>query len=476
MSNSRLPATAAVHLHIHHAVDSAHFGWRHLRLWLFSAGGLMMGGYTFFMIGVVLPLMQGDKHFTVETWQIGAIGAAGLLGRLLGALIFGGLVDRHGRKTMYRLDPLIITVFGAASAFAPNALWLIVFQVFVGMGVGGDYPICQAYVSEAMPARIRSRMVAGVIACQALGELLAAGIGFFLLYQHPEISEWRDIAQSVVPLAAVLFLLRLTIPESPKWLAEQGRIDDARRAMRKLLGPDVDVTIPAQAPVHEVVHVSWRDLFAPGARRATILTAVPWAMQDVAVYGIGIFTPTILLGLHLHDAVTGIGTPAIAERLGAIRGSAMVDIFLVAGFLLGIALMGKFSLLRMQIVGFICMAAGLALVATGSAMHDNLPLIVIGFVLFNTMLNAGPNLTTYTMPSEVVPVRLRATAHGFATSIGKSGATLATLAFPWFIAHLGMVTTLAIIAGLALAGAAVTYFFRVAPLESGTGGSPPAVD
>jgi MFS family permease len=476
MSKGSLPATAAAHLHIHHAVDNAHFGWRHLRLWLLSAGGLMMGGYTFFMIGVVLPLMQVSRNFTVEAWEIGAIAAAGLLGRMLGALIFGGLVDRHGRKTMYRLDPLIIAAFGAASAFAPNALWLIVFQVFVGMGVGGDYPICQAYVSEAMPARVRSRMVAGVIACQALGELLAAGIGFSLLYQHPEISEWRDIALSVVPLSVVLFLLRFSIPESPKWLAEQGRIDDARQAMRKLLGPDIDLTIPAQAPVHDAVHVSWRDLFAPGTRRATILTSVPWMMQDVAVYGIGIFTPTILLGLHLHEAMTGIGTPAIAERLGAIRGSAMVDGFLVAGFLLGIALMGRVSLLKMQIFGFICMAVGLALVATGSAMHDNLPLIVIGFILFNTMLNAGPNLTTYTMPSEVVPVRLRATAHGFATSIGKLGATLATLAFPWFIAHIGMVTTLVIVAGLALMGAAVTYFFRVAPLDAGTGVSRTAAD
>lgn len=472
MSSGRPPATAGAHVHVHHVVDSAHFGWRHLRLWLLSAGGLLLGGFTFFMVGVVLPLLQHDARFPVETWQIGAIGAAGLLGRLLGALIFGGLVDRYGRKTLYRLDPLIIAVFGAATAFAPNALWLIVFQVFVGMGVGGDYPICQAYVSEAMPARLRSRLVAGIIACQAVGELLAAAVGFFLLYRHPEIAEWRTIALAVVPLAAALFLLRLSIPESPKWLAEQGRIDDARQAMRKLLGPDAAEAIPAQAPVHDLGRVSWRDLFAPQARRATILTSVPWALQDVAVYGIGIYTPLILLQLHLHNAVTGVGSPYIAERLGAIRGSGIVGIFLVAGFLLGIALIGRFSLVRMQIVGFICMAAGLAMVATGSAMHDNLPLLVAGFVLFNTMLNAGPNLTTYTMPSQVFPVRLRASAHGFATSVGKLGATLSALAFPWLIAHLGVVVTLSIVAVLALVGAIVTRAFRVEPIAEGSVGSP----
>jgi len=80
-------------------------------------------------------LLQRAANFPAETRQIGAIGAAGLLGRLLGALIFGGLVDRHGRKTLYRLYPLIIATFGATSALSPNALWLILLQVFVGMGV-----------------------------------------------------------------------------------------------------------------------------------------------------------------------------------------------------------------------------------------------------------------------------------------------------------------------------------------------------
>lgn len=464
MNASRRPAgTAPAHLHVHHAVDTAAFGWPHLRLWLIAAGGLLLGGFTFFMVGIVLPLLKQDAAFGIELWQVGAIGAAGLLGRLLGALLFGGLVDRHGRKTMFRLDPLMIAVFGAASAFAPHAGWLIAFQVLVGMGVGGDYPIAQAYVSEAMPVRWRSRLVAGVIACQAVGELLAAAVGFALLYHDPVAGAWRSIALAIVPLALVLFFLRLRVPESPKWLAEQGRIDEARAAMRRLLGPDIELTIPPEAPVRNLGKAGWSEMFSPQARRATILTAVPWALQDVAVYGIGIFTPMILLQLHLHGDYGAIAPPAIAQRLSAIRGSGIVDVFLVAGFLLGIAIMGRVQLLKMQIAGFVCMAAGLALVAAGSADHDNLPLIVVGFILFNTMLNAGPNLTTYTMPSEVFPVRLRATGHGFATSVGKLGATICTLVFPALIAHLGVAATLLIVSVLSIVGAAVTWAFRVAP-------------
>lgn len=465
MSAAVQPArTAAAHLHVHHAVDTAAFGWPQLRLWLISAGGLLLGGFTFFMVGIILPLLKQDAAFGVEAWQIGAIGAAGLLGRLLGALVFGSLVDRHGRKTLFRLDPLIIAVFGAASAFAPNAWWLIGCQVLVGMGVGGDYPIAQAYVSEAMPARWRSRLVAGVIACQAVGELLAAAVGFALLYHHPVPDAWRSIALAVAPLALMLFVLRLRVPESPKWLAEQGRIDEARLAMNRLLGPDVELAIPPEAPVRKPGKVEWNELFKPQVRRATILTALPWALQDIAVYGIGVFTPMILLQLHLHGDYGAIAPPAIAERLGAIRGSGILNVFLVAGFLLGIAVMGRFALLKMQITGFACMAVGLALVAAGSAQHDNLPLIIVGFVLFNTMLNAGPNLTTYTMPSEVFPVRLRATAHGFATSMGKLGATICTLVFPASIAHLGVATTLLIVSALSIVGALVTWAFRVSPI------------
>ena len=462
-SMSTLAPDAPAHLHVHHRVDEMPFTRHHLKVWLVAAAGLLMGGYSFVSIGLVLPLMVKDPSFTISEWQTGLIAAAAVFGRLLGAVIFGSLVDRYGRKTLFRLDPLILVVFGIATVLAPNVWWMIGFQVLLGMGIGGDYPISSAYVSEVMPKRIRSRMVAAVMACQAVGSVLAALVGFLLLWSKPEISTWYWILASVVPIALVTFLFRLTIPESPKWLAEQGRIDEALASLKKLLGPEAELDIPKQAPVITPEKSSWGDLFAPDMRRRTILTAVPWLCMDIAVYGVGIFTPIILVQLHMQGTISGIDNVFIGQRLGAIEGSVFIDLFLVVGFAVGIALMSKVSLIRMQLIGFLCMATGLGLIATGSLRGNDMVFILSGFILFNIMMNAGPNLTTYTMPTEVFPVRLRASGHGFATGCGKLGATTGVILFPILQQSLGLIATLAFVGVFAILGATVTLLFKVKP-------------
>lgn len=462
-STNRLPDDAPAHLHIHQHVDEMRFSRRHLKIWLLSAAGLLMGGYSFVSIGVALPLMGKDPNFPITVWQTGAIAAAAVFGRMLGAIFFGSLVDRYGRKIMYRLDPLILVVFGIATVLSPNPWVMIVFQIVFGMGIGGDYPICSAYVSEVMPKRIRSRMVACVMASQAVGSVLAVLVGFLLLWLMPDISTWRWILASIIPCALIVFLFRLTIPESPKWLAEQGRIDEAVAAIKKLLGPDAELDIPKQAPVKKAEKSSWGELFGPAMRRRTILTSVPWLCMDIAVYGVGIFTPIILVQLHMGGTVAGIDNMFIAQRLGAIEGSVFMDIFLVVGFALGIALMNKVTRIRMQILGFLCMAVGLSLIATGSLRGNDMVFIIAGFILFNTMMNAGPNLSTYTIPSEVFPVRLRASGHGLATGCGKLGATAGVILFPIVQEYLGLLATLAIVASFAVVGGVVTFLFKVDP-------------
>ena len=458
-----LPADAPAHRHVHQHVDEMRFSRRHLKVWLLSAAGLLMGGYSFVSVGVALPLMAKDPNFPITVWQTGAIAAAAVFGRMFGAILFGSLVDRYGRKIMYRLDPLIVVVFGIATVLSPNPWVMILFQVLFGMGIGGDYPICSAYVSEVMPKRIRSRTVACVMASQAVGSVLAALVGFLLLWFMPDILTWHWILASIVPFALIVFLFRLTIPESPKWLAEQGRIDEAATAIKKLLGPDAELDIPKQAPVKQAEKSSWGELLGPAMRGRTILTSVPWLCMDIAVYGVGIFTPIILVQLHMGGTVAGIDNMFVAQRLGAIEGSVFMDIFLVVGFALGIALMNKVTRIRMQILGFLCMAVGLSLIATGSLRGNDMVFIVAGFILFNTMMNAGPNLSTYTIPSEVFPVRLRASGHGLATGAGKLGATAGVILFPIVQKHLGLMATLAIVAAFAVMGAVVTFLFKVAP-------------
>ncbi len=458
-----LTPEAPAHHHVHRHVDDLPFSRAHLKIWGLSAAGMLMGGYSIYLMGVVLPLLKRDSDFSMSDWQVGAIAAAGVFGLFLGAVIFGSVVDKFGRRLMYRLDPLILIVFGTATALSPDPWWMMVSQVFFGMGIGADYPIGSAYVSETMPKRMRARMIGGVIACQAVGGVLAVIAGFVLLDLFEDVSVWRWMIGSVVPIALIVFVFRLGIQESPRWLAEQGRIDEACTALRNLLGPDVELVIPPQAARHRPKPHSWSELFSPAMRRRTILTTVPWLCMDIAVYGMGIFTPIILVQMHFGPSAGDAGSTFIAQRLGAIEGSAFVDAFLIVGFAIGIALMSRVARIRMQILGFACMTAGLGLLAAGASFHDSMPLVIAGFVLFNTMMNAGPNLTTYTIPAEVFPVRLRASGHGLATGFGKIGATSGVLLFPVIQQHIGLIGTLALVAGIALLGALMTAAFRVDP-------------
>ena len=117
--------------------------------------------------------------------------------------------------------------------------------------------------------------------------------------------------------------------------------------------------------------------------------------------------------MHFGGHIPGTYSSFFAQRLGAIQGSVFIDLFLVIGFAAGIALIGKVSEIHLQITGFFSMVVGLALIAAGAASGNNMPLIISGFVVFNIMLNAGPNLTTFTLPSAVFPVRFCALVPGW---------------------------------------------------------------
>ena len=165
-------------------------------------------------------------------------------------------------------------------------------------------------------------------------------------------------------------------------------------------------------------------LFSRAYRARTVLVAVPWFLMDIATYGVGLFTP-IILGA-IEASANGIGV--IGHDYADARGSAAIDLFLLLGFLIGIWAVPRFGRIRMQAIGFASMAFGMLLLViavrlSNSSLH--IPLVFAGFILFNLLMNAGPNSTTFTLAPILFPTELRATASGFAAGIAKIGATFA---------------------------------------------------
>jgi MFS family permease len=434
------------------ALDDARLGAVHWRVWFLSAMGVFIDGFDLFIMAVALPLISADLNPSAAT--LGLIGAAALLGAVVGAAVIGRLSDRFGRKILYALDLAFFVVFSVLSALAWDVTSLIVFRFLLGVGVGADYPLSSAYISEFMPARVRGRMLVSGFSFQALGSLTGAAVGLLILLIYPEVDAWRYMLVAGVVPAVIVILLRSALPESPRWSMTHGKEQEAAMVISQLAGENV----AAQAT--STSQPSYRDLFSRRYIRLTILATVPWFLMDVGLYGVGFFTPTILAAM----AFTGSGT-FISNDIASTEGTAVLDVFLVVGFALAILLIDRWGRIRLQILGFAGMTIGLLLLAAAGLLTEDtrghIILLFGGFALFNLLINMGPNATTFTLPCELFPTSLRASAHGLAAAAGKVGAAVGVFLLPVLKQSLGLSITLLIVAIASLLGLAVTAFLGV---------------
>ena len=464
-------------------LDDAPFTPLHRRVWLLSSMGIMLDGFDFFIMGVAIPLIR--QEWAPPAWQIGLVGSAAIVGAIVGAVTLGTLADSIGRRRAFRIDLGMFVAFALASALAPGVWWLIAFRFLLGVGIGADYPISSAYVAEVSPRRDRTRLLIGAFSFQAVGQLLGVLVGLALLSAIGESWAWRPmLAFGVVP-AALIVVLRRQVPESPKWLADHGREEEAATVLSELLRRPVAAA--ELTPRHHEgggpppQQVRWRHLFSPELRRTTAFVSVPWFLMDVATYGVGVFTPTILAVLIV--TTSGSATPSyIDDAVTATLGAAFVDVFLVVGFVLALVLVVRVGMLRLQLLGFVVMAGGLSTLALASALpgggEAHLPVVFLGFAAFNLFMNMGPNATTFAMPAEVFHTRYRAAGSGLAAAAGKAGAALGTLLLPIGQATIGLAPTLTVVAGGCAVAAAVTFGLRgvLRAPASAQGTAPPAPD
>jgi putative MFS transporter len=189
-------------------------------------------------------------------------------------------------------------------------------------------------------------------------------------------------------------------------------------------------------------------LFSRPYIRRTALTAGAWFLMDISTYGVGHFAPTVLATLSSGDQAGG----TIAAEFASIEGSFALDGFLLLGFLLGMWLVPRFGEIRMQRIGFLGMMVGMgilvAAVGSSSAAASGGVLVLVGFSVFNLLMNMGPNSTTFGLPALLFPPEIRATAAGFSAACAKIGATLGTLFLPVISESIGLQYTLALLAGL----------------------------
>ncbi len=430
-------------------MDTARMSPLHWKVFIFAALGIFMDGYDFFIVAAALPLIEVYWHPAPAL--LGAIGAAATVGAVLGGSLLGRLGDVWGRRTMAMLTMLLFAAISFASAFAWSIVALIGMRFALGVAIGADYPTGASYVAEFMPIRARSQLLFASLSFQAVGAVVGALIGVHLVHWHA-IEVWRlMLALGVVP-ALVILALRRQLPDSPRWLYAAGKIERAKAVLEQLLQEPVELAISDEPGV---AALPFRALFSRQFIGRTLFATVPWTCMDIALYGMGIFTPMILAQAGFAHA-----KPTFWSRdIHALRGTLDLDLLLVVGFALGILAVRRLGPVRMQIAGFAGMLAGLVTAAFGSALHQN-GLLFAGFAVFNLCVDAGPNGTTYIIAAVEFPTSIRASGAGLGAAAGKVGASLGIFLLPVLQASIGLSATVGVVAAITALGLVVSIALR----------------
>lgn len=421
----------------------------HLRTWLTAGMGFFTDAYDLFIIGVVTTLLVPLWH--LSTLDLMLLNSTALFAAVLGALVFGRLMDRVGRKSVYGVEAALLTVGAVLSALAPNFWSLLLFRFLVGIGVGGDYPMSGIIMSEYSNRKRRGFLVNAVFAMQGFGLLFGPAIAALLLATGvPHDLAWRLMLGIGAIPAAIVIYLRRQIQETPHYaLGARGDVDQAARVVEAL----TDQKVTERGTV-AALPSSWTILFTNRRYLLTLIgTAFSWMFLDMAFYGNSVSSGLVMKALQPHGSL-------LSDTLTSML------IFLVAavpGYWVSAFTVDRLGRRVIQVMGFAVMALayGVLWLAPGITRHPAEFLLVYAISYF--FIEFGPNSTTFVFPSEVFPVTVRGWGFGISASAGKLGAAVAAFLFPVLLIKFHLSGTMAMLSGISALGMLLTLLALYEP-------------
>lgn len=426
---------------------------RHLYIVAVSSMEQLIGASLSTIVGIVIPLLNLFLRPELSATVQGFMGAAGLIGIAIGSAVIGPLTDRHGYLKWFRMCAVLIIAGSVVGSLSPAA-WVICAGMFIaGFGVGGGYTIDSAYISELMPDKWRSFMVGVAKAMCAVGFILPAVAAVVILHIRPNADVWRSIVWIMGALGVITLIMRLRWAESPGWLMSQGRPDEARKAAQFFFGQDAEVM--ASTPALKKATGSFGALFRGKNLARVIYSGIPWACEGLGVYGIGVFMPLLVMALGI-DTTHASG---IAQVINSVELTAMINFCILPGFVIGLLIVNKMSHYTMLWGGFLGSAAGIGLLLAAYMLEWPVWVSIVAFMMFEILLNAGPHLVTYIIPTAIYPVECRGVGSGVADFLGKSGAILGVFFMPMWLKEGGITLVLIITICVMMAGGIVALIF-----------------
>ena len=420
----------------------------HTKLLIACCGGPFLDGYVMSIIGVAL--LGVAEQLNPTTTESGLIGAASLIGIFFGASVFGFLTDRIGREKMYALDLVVLVVGCAMSVFVTAPWQLIVLRFVIGGAIGADYPIATSLLTEFTPSKKRGFMVGMSAVAWSAGAVFAYIVGALFVGISGGNDHWRLLLATAAVLGVIVILMRRGIPESPRWLLQNGRIADAEAVVKKIYGVTVDLSSVRidDAPEKKV---DLRLFFRGEYLRRLIMCSALYLAVVTPLYALLTFLPAILSGFSISgDGPTGLMVETVI--IGLIVAGSIPALFLVERW-------GRRPVAVIPLGIMVIPLAGLWLWAGGPLWF-----IVAMFCIY-AFVSGGPSILVWIYPNELFPTEFRATAVGIATSVSRFGAATGTYLLPLSMASLGTGTTM--LFGAILTAVAFVICLVMAPETKG---------
>ncbi|KAL3755650.1 hypothetical protein ACJRO7_002664 [Eucalyptus globulus] len=442
------------------ALDTAHTQLYHFTAIVIAGMGFFTDAYDLFCITAITKLL-GRLYYNDGNGAPGklpprvnnAITGMALIGTLMGQLVFGYLGDKLGRKRVYGVTLILMATCAICSglSFGSTAKSVVTtlcfFRFWLGFGIGGDYPLSATIMSEYANKKTRGSFIAAVFAMQGVGSIFAGLVSmtlsrlFMWWYQHDPLDKpptfiaqpeadflWRIVLMLGALPALLTFYWRMKMPETGRYTAlVEGNAKKAAIDMGQVLDIELE---EEQEKVAQFKAANEYKIFSSAFWDKhglhLIGTMSTWFLLDIAFYS---------QNLTQKDMFPAMGLIRPAPRMTALE-----EVFLTSRAMLLVALLGTFpgywftvflieklGRFKIQLIGFFMMSVFMFTIAfkykelKDPNNHEGwLFAILYGMTFF--FANFGPNSTTFVLPAELFPTRVRSTCHALSAAAGKAGA------------------------------------------------------
>lgn len=458
----------AKELQVLNALDVAKTQWYHFTAIIIAGMGFFTDAYDLFCISLVTKLL-GRIYYHVDGAAkpgslppnvAAAVNGVAFCGTLSGQLFFGWLGDKMGRKKVYGMTLMLMVICSVASglSFSHDAKAVIstlcFFRFWLGFGIGGDYPLSATIMSEYANKKTRGAFIAAVFAMQGFG-ILAGGIFAIIIssafkarfdapsYEVNAVAStvpqadyiWRIIVMAGALPAALTYYWRMKMPETARYTAlvaknaKQAATDMSRVLQVDLEAEEQKVEQLTEDKSNQFGLFSKKFLHRHGLH--LLGTTTTWFLLDIAFYSQNLFQKDIFSAIgwipkaQTMNAIDEVYRIARAQTLIALCST-------VPGYWFTVAFIDRMGRFAIQLMGFFFMTVfmfALAIPYNHWTHKDNRIGFVVMYSLTFFFANFGPNATTFVVPAEIFPARLRSTCHGISAASGKLGAIVGAFGF-----------------------------------------------